>query len=315
MNVVRKTLGCIALAGVCAGHAVAREPATCRVVRFAEIGWTDIAATTALASTVLSSLGYQPTRTMASIPIALAGLKARQIDVYLGDWRPSMNATSGPFVKSGAVKVLDRPNLVGAKYTLAVPAYAYDAGLRSFGDIAKFADKLQGRIYGIEPGNDGNELIRKAIQGNQYGLGKFKLIESSEAGMLVEVKRAIRDHAWIVFLGWEPHPMNLDFNMRYLGGGDALFGPNYGEAKVYTMTAPDYAARCPNAARLVANLQFTTDMENQVMKAIASGKQPEVAAKAWLQQHPGVLKDWLAGVTTTDGRDPRAALDVALDLH
>ncbi|KER72911.1 glycine/betaine ABC transporter substrate-binding protein [Burkholderia cepacia] len=312
---VRNTLGCIALAAVCTGQAAAQEAATCRAVRFADIGWTDIAATTALASTVLSSLGYQPTKTMASIPIALAGLKARQIDVYLGDWRPSMDATSAPFVKSGAVKVLDRPNLVGAKYTLAVPAYAYDAGLRSFDDIAKFADRLQYRIYGIEPGNDGNELIHKAIAGNQFGLGKFKLVESSEAGMLVEVRRAIRDHAWVVFLGWEPHPMNLDFNMRYLAGGDNLFGPNYGEAKVYTMTSPDYAARCPNVARLVANLQFTTEMENQVMKAIASGKQPEVAAKAWLQQHPDVLKGWLAGVRTVDGRDPQAALQAALNLH
>jgi glycine betaine/proline transport system substrate-binding protein len=312
---VRNTLGCIALAAACTGQAAAQEVATCRTVRFADIGWTDIAATTALASTVLSSLGYQPTKTMASIPIALAGLKARQIDVYLGDWRPSMDATSAPFVKSGAVKVLDRPNLVGAKYTLAVPAYAYDAGLRSFADIAKFADRLQYRIYGIEPGNDGNELIHKAIAGNQFGLGKFKLVESSEAGMLVEVRRAIRDHAWVVFLGWEPHPMNLDFNMRYLAGGDNLFGPNYGEAKVYTMTSPDYAARCPNVARLVANLQFTTDMENQVMKAIAGGKQPEVAAKAWLQQHPDVLKGWLAGVRTVDGRDPQAALQAALNLH
>ncbi|HDR9487070.1 TPA: choline ABC transporter substrate-binding protein [Burkholderia aenigmatica] len=312
---VRNTLGCIALASVCTGQAAAQEAATCRAVRFADIGWTDIAATTALASTVLSSLGYQPTKTMASIPIALAGLKARQIDVYLGDWRPSMDATSAPFVKSGAVKVLDRPNLVGAKYTLAVPAYAYDAGLRSFDDIAKFADRLQYRIYGIEPGNDGNELIHKAIAGNQFGLGKFKLVESSEAGMLVEVRRAIRDHAWVVFLGWEPHPMNLDFNMRYLAGGDSLFGPNYGEAKVYTMTSPDYAARCPNVARLVANLQFTTEMENQVMKAIAGGKQPEVAAKAWLQQHPDVLKGWLAGVRTVDGRDPQAAVQAALNLH
>ncbi|MGU7774538.1 choline ABC transporter substrate-binding protein [Burkholderia sp. MR1-5-21] len=312
---IKKCVGCVALAAVWASSVSAAEPATCRAVRFADIGWTDIAATTALASTVFASLGYQPTKTMASIPIALAGLKSRQLDAFLGDWRPSMDSVSAPFVNGGAVKVLDRPNLVGAKYTLAVPAYAYDAGLRSFDDIAKFADKLQFRIYGIEPGNDGNELIHKAISGNQFGLGKFKLVESSEAGMLVEVKRAIRDHEWIVFLGWEPHPMNLDYKMRYLAGGDDLFGPNYGEAKVYTMTAPDYATRCPNAARLLANLQFSTDMENQVMKAIVGGKQPEAAAKAWLAQHPAVLKDWLTGVSTFDGHDAGAAVHTALNAN
>ncbi|MFH3844485.1 extracellular solute-binding protein, partial [Acinetobacter baumannii] len=37
----------------------------------------------------------------------------------------------------------------GAKYTLAVPQYVYDGGLRSFADIAKFSDKLGNKIYGI----------------------------------------------------------------------------------------------------------------------------------------------------------------------
>ena len=40
----------------------AAEPATCRTVRFADVGWTDIAATTGLASTVLEGLGYKPTK-------------------------------------------------------------------------------------------------------------------------------------------------------------------------------------------------------------------------------------------------------------
>ena len=34
----------------------------------------------------------------------------------------------------------------------------YDDGLKDFADIAKFKDQLDGKIYGIEPGNDGNRL-------------------------------------------------------------------------------------------------------------------------------------------------------------
>jgi glycine betaine/proline transport system substrate-binding protein len=300
MNVVR-SMG-IAVVAWCSVTAHAQDPAACRTVHFADIGWTDIAATTALASAVFEGLGYQPVKTIASIPIALAGLKSNQTDVFLGDWQPSMDVVSAPFVKSGAVKVLAQPNLTGAKYTLAVPDYVYNGGLKSFADIQKYADRLGGRIYGIEPGNDGNALIKKMIDGNQFGLGKFRLVESSEAGMLVEVNRAIRDKQWIVFLGWEPHPMNLQMKMRYLSGGDTVFGPNYGEAKVYTMTSPSYAARCPNASGMVSNLKFTTDMENQVMLSIMTNhEQPNVAAKQWLQQHPTVLTQWLAGVTTFDG--------------
>jgi len=32
----------------------------------------------------------------------------------------------------------------------------------------------------------------------------------------------------IVFLAWDPHPMNIQFELRYLAGGDSAFGPNYG---------------------------------------------------------------------------------------
>ncbi|CAB3721914.1 hypothetical protein LMG22037_04840 [Paraburkholderia phenoliruptrix] len=282
---------------------VAAEPAACRDVRFADVGWSDIAATTGLASTVLEGLGYKPTKTIASVPITFAGVKSKQIDVFLGYWSPTMDPMIDPFKKAGQVNVLPTPNLTGAKYTLAVPDYAYQAGIKSFADIAKNYDKLGGKIYGIEPGNDGNALIKKMIDTNQYGLGKFKLVESSEAGMLVEVNRAIRDKKPIVFLGWEPHPMNVQMKIDYLSGGDDVFGPNYGEAKVMTVTPTDYSTRCPNVAKLVSNLHFTTDIENHVMLPIMNKVDPNKAAREWLKANPAVLDQWLAGVKTFDGKD------------
>jgi glycine betaine/proline transport system substrate-binding protein len=139
---------------------------------------------------VLEELGYKPTVTIASIPIAFAGMKNKQIDVFLGYWNPSMTPVIEPFVKAGQIKVLEQPNLVGAKYTLAVPDYLYDKGLKTFADIAKFEKELGGKIHGIEPGNDGNALIAGMIKDNKFGLKTFKMVESSEAGMLVEAQRA-----------------------------------------------------------------------------------------------------------------------------
>ncbi|SMG02854.1 choline ABC transporter substrate-binding protein [Burkholderia singularis] len=280
----------------------AGEPLACKTVRFADVGWSDIAATTGLASTMLAGLGYTPTKTIASVPITFAGIKSKQIDVFLGYWSPTMDPIIAPFTKAGTIKVLPTPNLTGAKYTLAVPDYVYQGGLKSFADIQKFSDKLGGRIYGIEPGNDGNMLIKKMIDGNQFGLGKFKLVESSEAGMLVEVNRAIRDKQWIVFLGWEPHPMNVQMKIDYLSGGDDVFGPNYGEAKVLTAMPPDYASRCPNVAKFVSNLQFSTSIENHVMVPIMNKEEPNKAAGEWLKANPQMLDKWLAGVTTFDGK-------------
>ena len=162
----------------------------CQTVRLSDIGWTDVTATTALTSVILTHLGYQPKITVLSVPVTYAAMKNKDVDVFLGNWMPSMAQDRAPFVKDGSVEVV-RENLHGAKYTLAVPEYLYAAGLKDFNDIQKFSGPLNRTIYGLEPGNDGNRQVLGIIKSNSDNLGGFKLIESSEQGMLAEVERAI----------------------------------------------------------------------------------------------------------------------------
>ena len=284
------------------------EPAACATVRLSDIGWTDVTATTAVFSTLLRKLGYHPTITVLSVPVTFASIKHKDIDVFLGNWMPAMEGDRAKYIEDGSVEVV-RANLTGAKYTLAVPAYTFDAGLKTFQDLERFAPQLNSTIYGIEPGNDGNRLVIGVFEKNLYGLGPFKLIESSEQGMLAEVERAYQAHAPIVFLAWDPHPMNMRFDLRYLSGGDAVFGANYGEARVYTDTRQGYSKECPNIGRLLQNLSFTTQQEDRVMADILDRHQPaEVAANAWLKANPVTVAAWLEGVQTFDGRPALAAV-------
>jgi glycine betaine/proline transport system substrate-binding protein len=302
-----------ALAAAVSFSAAAAQ-ADCDTVRFSDVGWTDITATTALATVVLEGLGYAVDTKVLSVPVTYASLARGDIDVFLGNWMPTMAADIGPYLEAGTVEDLG-PNLTGAKYTLAVPAYTHEAGLTDFAKIAEFRSQLDGRIYGIEPGNDGNRLILDMIAGNQFGLGDFRLVESSEQGMLAQVSRAVQRQQHVVFLGWEPHPMNANIDMRYLSGGDAVFGPDFGGAVVHTNTRKGFAAECPNLGRLVAQLKFTLPMENEVMGAILNdGAQPNDAARAWLQANPAALGGWLDGVTTRDGGEGLAAVKAALGL-
>jgi len=293
--------------GWAAASPAQRDDPRCETVHLADIGWTDVTATTALLSSVLRDLGYHSQITLLSVPVTFASMKHGDIDVFLGNWMPAQEADRKPFVTEGSVEVVGA-NLSGAKYSLAVPAYSYEAGLRDFADIHRFGPGLKNVIYGIEPGNDGNRLILRMVQQNQFGLGDFRLVESSEQGMLAEVERAYRARVPIVFLAWDPHPMNLRFDLRYLSGGDAIFGPNYGGALVYTNTRAGYSSLCPNIGRLLRNLTFTSMGESQVMAAMLDQHQmPEAAAADWLQSHPQVRAAWLAGVLTRDGRSPLAA--------
>lgn len=310
-----KNLFCSITAGVAvalSGLAHAAEPETCSTIKLADIGWTDNAANNGLATVVANGLGYKVQKTTVSVPIAMTGLKGGQLDAFLDYWSPAQDATVAPF--RGAVVIDDEPNMRGAKYTLAVPQYLYDAGLRDFSDIERFKDKLGGKIYGIEPGSGGNKVAKQMLDQNMFNLGSFKLIESSEAAMLVQVQRAAVDKTPIVFLGWSPHPMNLNIKMQYLAGGDKVFGPNYGEAKVYTVMSKKFASGCPNASKLISQLRFTPDMESAIMAQIMDKKDPNDSAKSYLRNHNDFLASWLTGVTTIDGKDGLAAVKRALGL-
>jgi glycine betaine/proline transport system substrate-binding protein len=302
------------LAFAVAPAAHAAEPESCSTVRFSDVGWTDITSTTAVATEILKGLGYQTDIKVLSVPVTYASLSKKDIDVFLGYWKPSMNADLQPYLDDKTVETL-RTNLTGAKYTLAVPKYTYEAGLKDFRDIAKFKDQLGGKIYGIEPGNDGNRLILDMINKDAFGLKGFELVESSEQGMLAQVARDVKAKKPIIFLGWAPHPMNKNFEIDYLSGGDEFFGPDFGGATVNTNVRAGYTTECPNVGKFLTNLEFSLDMENAIMgKILDDGEEPAKAAKEWLKANPAVLDKWLAGVTTKDGGDSLAAVKASLGL-
>ncbi|MGA0540055.1 choline ABC transporter substrate-binding protein [Neotabrizicola sp. VNH66] len=284
----------------------------CDKIVFSDVGWTDITATTAATTLVLEALGYETETQILSVPVTYAGLAEGDIDVFLGNWMPTMEGDIAQYRDAGTVETV-RTNLEGAKYTLATNEAGAALGITDFAKIKDQAGPLESKIYGIEAGNDGNRLILDMIAADQFGLSGFELVESSEQGMLAEVDRKTSAGQPIVFLGWEPHPMNANFKLTYLSGGDDVFGPDFGGAIVATNTRKGYVAECPNQGKLLQNLVFSLPMENEIMGAILNdGTDPRAAAKTWLAANPATWEVWLDGVTTKDGGDAKAAVTAAL---
>jgi len=304
---LRTAISAIALTAAGAGAAFA----DCDAVSMSDVGWTDITTTTATAKHVLEGLGYDVDVKVLSVPVTFASLESDDVDGFLGNWMPAQNGAIKPYLDSGEIESINT-NLEGTKYTLAVPAYAYEAGLQSYADIAKFEDELDGKIYGIEPGNEGNAYLVSLTEENKFGLGNFDIVESSEQGMLAQVARFYKKEEPVVFLGWEPHPMNATFDLKYLPGGEDFFG---GEGVVHTVTRKGFSEECPNLGKLFANMDFTLEMENKIMGEILDdGADPAEATEAWLKENPGVLDSWLDGVTTVDGGDALAAVKSSLGM-
>lgn len=302
------TIAAMLLAGTATVQAADSE--ACKNVRFADVGWTDIQATTAVAGVVLDALGYSQEVQVLSVPVTYQSLKNKDMDVFLGNWMPSMAADVQPFLDDGSVESIAQ-NLEGAGYGLVVPAYAAEGGVTSLTDIGKFKDQFDSKIYGIEPGNDGNRIVLEMIDDAANGLDGFELVESSEAGMLSQAEKALKNEEWIAFLGWTPHPIMGEMDIVYLDGmGDSGFGA----ATVHTNVRAGFTSECPNVGTLVKNLEFSLTMENQIMDAILKGEDANEAALAWLKANPDTVSPWLEGVTTFDGGDAAAAVTAKLGM-
>ncbi|SFJ39939.1 choline ABC transporter substrate-binding protein [Celeribacter neptunius] len=285
--------------------------ADCSEVSFSDVGWTDITTTTTIAKQLLEPLGYDVNVSVLSVPVTFASLSGGDTDIFLGNWMPAQSGAVTPYLEDGSIESVHE-NLQGTVYTLAVPAYTYEKGLKDFADIAKFADALDETIYGIEPGNEGNDYLIGLTEANTHGLGEFKVKESSEQGMLSQVRRAYDKNEDVVFLGWAPHPMNVEFDLKYLTGGEEFFG---GVGVVNTLTRKGFVEDCPNVGKLLDNLDFTVGMESEIMGAILTdGEDADDAVKAYVTAHPDLLAGWLEGVTTLDGGEALAAVKASYGL-
>ncbi len=304
MTTVGRRVGAAAMGAVFllfSTTSTAQESADCGRVRLGTVGWLDAGASSAVALALLRALGYDSTVQKLSAPTIFASLKNGDLDAFLEILVPTMGNVVKPYIVDNSIELL-RQNLAGTKYTLAVNSHARALGITRFDELADHAEALSYTIHGVEPGADGNLLIGQMIDRNLFGLSGFRLVESSETGLVRSIAAANKAGRPMVFLAFEPHPMNVRFDLTYLSGGDNVFGPAFGGADVYTGIRTTFANECPNVALLFGNLGFTLPMINEIMTAIIDlNANPLVAAVAWIRQQPLVLESWLEGLTARDG--------------
>jgi glycine betaine/proline transport system substrate-binding protein len=298
------------LAALTGPAAMAADPDSCKSVHMADVGWTDNTAQNGLFNQVLKGLGYETKIDVLALPVILESLKSGKLDLFLDNWMPSNAPNLQPYLDAKSLESL-KPDLKGAGYGPVVPDYVAAAGVKDIKDLGPNGDKFDHKFYGIEPGNDGNKIVQKKIDDPSSGLQGWKLVESSEQGMLVEAKKDIAAKKWVVFLGWAPHPVMGKMPLVYLTGFEK---DGFGDAQVNPLTRNGYSQQCPNMGKLLSQLEFTLPMESSVMEDIGNNMSGDDAGKKWLKANPDVLDKWLDGVTAVDGSDGKAAVKKYLGL-
>ncbi len=319
MNLSRRPLT-LALAGALlaapltwSSAALAEEPAQ---VRFSVPAWPGVTVKTALASQLLDALGYEVRQQELGSTITYEALTQGELDAFLAAWLPAQNGMYETTLEKGLIVDLGN-NVDGARLGFAVPTYVYEAGVTSAEDLAdeEVAEKLGRTVYSIEVGSGMSDTLNEAVENDTYGLGDWDLSETSTPGMLSAADAAINREEWIVFAGWTPHWMNIEYDIRYLDDTQDMWGPDGGRSDVKTLVTTDFSESNPNATRLLDQLVFTADDQSAMIRGFSyEEREPEEVALQWLRDNPERVAAFLEGVTTRDGEPAWPVVQQALEI-
>ena len=319
MNLSRRPLT-LALAGALlaapltwSSAALAEEPAQ---VRFSVPAWPGVTVKTALAAQLLETLGYEVSQEELGSTITYEALTQGELDAFLAAWLPGQQGMYETTMEKDVLVDLGN-NVDGARLGFAVPTYVHEAGVTSAEDLDReeFAEKLERTIYSIEVGSGMSEILNGAVDDDTYGLGDWNLSETSTPGMLSAVDSALDREEWIVFAGWTPHWMNIEYDVRYLEDPEDMWGPDQGRSDVKTLVTTDFSESNPNATRLLDQLVFSADDQSAMILGFSyEEREPEAVALEWLRDNPERVEAFLEGVTTRDGEPAWPVVQQALDI-
>ena len=298
--------GALALAG--AGAAAAEEAPT---IRFGTPTWPGVTVKSEVAAQILEHMGYQTSNINGSPSVILNSLKTDDLDIYLGGWMPTEKDMIDPLVAENEVETLTT-NISDAIMGLAVTKPVWETGVRTEADLDAHREKFDGKIYGIEAGTGFNKSIKEAIAADRHGLGDWQLVPSSTSAMLAQVGRLKERGEWVVFLGWEPHWMNIAYDIEYL---KAVGEPKIAGTKsdVLTVANAQMVERHPQVARFFSQYQLKKDEQSAWVYQYSYKDRPyEEVAREWIRENLDRVAEFLDGVEARDGRPAIEAVRAAV---
>ncbi|RON15649.1 glycine betaine ABC transporter substrate-binding protein [Pseudomonas frederiksbergensis] len=254
----------------CSLIAQAEEPAP---IRIGWVNWSDTEIAVKLADTALRDHLKQPVKlVLADIGIQFQALANGNIDLIPMVWLPS---THKSFYDKYRDKLEDLGVLYEGRIGMAVPTSIPASEVASVEDLNKpeVREKLGGKILTSEVGNGQYKLTEKAIK--EYRLDGYKMVASSESGMLSELDRNLKRDKWSLINAWSPHWMFSKWSLRYLDDPKQIFG---GAEQIHAVARKGFSAEHPDVARFFANFKIPkADLEKLMATARDSSADQAVA--------------------------------------
>jgi glycine betaine/proline transport system substrate-binding protein len=278
--------GASAKGGVRAGADVGKG----RAVGVGSFNWDESVATANLWAAVLADRGYKADVRTYDPGAAFTGLSSGSLDYITDAWLPGTHAS---YMKQYGANYTDLgPWYDETSLEIAVPSYVKD--VRTMADLKGRSAEFGGRIYGIEPGAGETKLLASTVLPG-YGLDKeYRLVNSSTAGMLSELKRDYAARKPVAVVLWSPHWAYSTYDLTKLADPKGLWGKG---DSIHTLANKKSAARLPRVTAWLRDFHLTEDQLGSLEADIQKAGQGRTmrGVRAWLKANPGI-EDKLAPV-------------------
>lgn len=230
-------------------------------------------------------LGYATEIVEGDIGFMFLGVSQGDIDIYPDGWLPVLH---GNYIERYEDS-LEVGEILYEEATMGITVPTYMEDINTIQDLKDNADLFDNRIVGIEPSAGimltANETVEAYDMANE-----IDILESSTAGMLAEVDTAIRAEEPVAFLGWRPHAMFSDYDLKVLEDDKGIWSSD----DVYAVTAIDFKERAPQAYEFAQKFEMTVDeLEDILAEAEETGTSIKEQAKEWFEDNREVLDDML----------------------
>ena len=253
-----------------------------QTVTLATVNWESEIASTNVLAQVLKEAGFNVQITTVDPAIMFSSVAEGQSDAMVGGWVPT---THQAYAKKYGDSMVDLgANLEGAISALTVPAYMEDIN-----SITDLTDENDSTITAIEPGAGVTNSAQNAVK--EYdNLSDWEVSVSSTGAMIAELEQAINDEEDIVVIGWKPHWMFMDYDLKMLDDPENVFG---GYEEIHSYAREGLKEDNPEAYKIIDNFYWEVEDMSSVMEELATDVEPEEAADNWIEANRETVDGWL----------------------
>ncbi|MFP4160620.1 MAG: glycine betaine ABC transporter substrate-binding protein [Ectothiorhodospira sp.] len=253
-------------------------------VRLVYVEWdSEIASTHVVKAVIEERLGLECELLPVTLTALWASVAAGDQDATVSAWLPLQADQQAEY---GDRLVDLGPHVEGTRIGLAVPSHL---PVTSIPELTGFADRLDGKIIGIEPDAGLMQRTREALEA--YGLDGLQLISGSGSTMTTILEGALEEDRWIVVTAWTPHWKFRRWDLRYLEDPRGIYGE---KGAIHTLVRRGLKADRPRVYEFLSRFHWTVrDMEEVMLLMQNEGISPAEAARRWIGANRAQVDGWL----------------------